>query len=515
MHSPLSVVVFSACAFVSVAVSGPAASAQDRFETIRESIRTKMVQRSVPSIAVAVAEGDKILWEQGFGWANREKRIHADANTMYSLASISKPLTATALMTLVRAGKIDLDQPINDYLGPAKLRARVGDAAEATVRRVANHSAGLPEYYQYFYENEPQRPASPDETILRYGNLFSAPGERFQYSNLGYGVLSYVISRVSGMTFADYMRDEVFLKLGMTRTAVGIDPALREYQAIRYDGEDLVPIAPYQFDHEGASAIYSSAHDLVRFGMFSLKAHLPDQVAILPDSLIDAMQVPTITERPGVGYGVGWEKSEGSGYTLMTHSGGMPGVATWLRLEPSKKIAIVVLCNEDDRLAHTIADEITALMLPHWQIPELAVSKPLTHPVPSAQLVGLWKGNLSTYLKDIPITIEIRASGDVHVQLGDQYKTLLDHAQFSDGLLRGIMNGDVELPEAARRPYTLSVNLKLRNGNVLSGAISARTNGEGTMLAYPYVSLAAGVPDATRIEKNAFVITQWCELSKQ
>jgi CubicO group peptidase (beta-lactamase class C family) len=190
----------------------------DRFEPVRESIRNQLVQRKVPSVAVAVAEGERILWEEGFGWADREKRIPADAHTMYSLASISKPLTATALMTLVNAGKIDLDRPVNDYLGAAKLQARMGDARDATVRRVANHSAGLPEHYQFFYENEPWGPPSPDETILRFGNLFTAPGEYYRYSNLGYGILSNVISRLSGKPFADYMRDEVFLKLGMTRS---------------------------------------------------------------------------------------------------------------------------------------------------------------------------------------------------------------------------------------------------------------------------------------------------------
>ncbi len=179
-----------------------------------------MVERSVPSISVAVARGDQILWEESFGWADRERKIPADPNTPYSIASITKPMTATALMTLVRAGKIDLDRPINDYLGATKLRARLGDAREATVRRVANHSAGLPEHYQFFYKDEPWRPPSIDETILRFGNLFTPPDEAFRYSNLGYGLLSTIIARASGRSYARYMRDEVFLKLGMTHTTV-------------------------------------------------------------------------------------------------------------------------------------------------------------------------------------------------------------------------------------------------------------------------------------------------------
>ena len=324
--------------------------AQDQFDSIRDSIRTKMQDRRVPSIAVAVAQGDKILWQQGFGWADRERHIPADENTMYSLASISKPLTATALMTLVSAGKIDLDRPINDYLGTAKLHARVGNAQDATVRRVANHTSGLPEYFQFFYENESWRAPSMNETVRRFGNLVTAPGEHFQYSNLGFGLLADVIARVSGKSYPDYMRQEVFLKLGMTRSAVGIDPALREFEATRYDGEDITPIVHYSTDHPGASEIYSSAHDMALFGMFSLKEHLPNQVPILSDAWIDEMQRPTAASGSRTGYGVGWEVNTAYGPTIVSHSGGMPGVATWLRLVPSQKLVIVVLCNEDDRL---------------------------------------------------------------------------------------------------------------------------------------------------------------------
>jgi CubicO group peptidase (beta-lactamase class C family) len=502
--------------FLSLFVCGVfahSAVAQDQFEPIRASIRARMLQRNVPSIAVAVAKGDKILWEQGFGWADREKRIPADANTMYSLASISKPLTATALMTLVNAGKIDLDKPINDYLGEAKLRARVGDASGATVRRVANHSSGLPEHFQFFYENEPWRAPSMDETILHFGNLVTAPGERLQYSNLGYGVLSYVISRVSGKSFADYMRQEVFLKLGMMRSAVGTDNALAPFEATRYDGEDSTPIAYYNTDHPGASEIYSSAHDLALFGMFSLKAHLANQAAILPDNLIDSMQQPTMSARAGVGYGIGWEKDTTAGATIVSHSGGMPGVATWLRLAPAEKIVIVVLCNEDDRLAHTIADEITAQLIPNWKLPAAAGLRAAF--IPSHDLIGTWKGSVQTYQATTPFQLDILASGEIRVQLGNQLATLLDHPWFEDGYLHGTFKGDIGLPEATRRPYVVSLSLKLRDGHVLNGAVTARADGNGTMPAYEFARSSAITPHPLRIEKDTFVLTQWGELSKQ
>ncbi len=503
----LTLALFVCCAFT------PSCPAQDQFESIRTSIPNQMRQRNVPSIAVAVAQGDHILWEQGFGWADREKRIPADANTMYSLASISKPLTATALMTLVAAGKIDLDKPVNDYLGDAKIRARIGNADDATVRRVANHSSGLPEHFQFFYRNESWRAPAMDETILRFGNLVTLPGEQFQYSNLGYGVLNGIISRVSGKSFADYMRQEVFLKLGMTRSAVGNDTALAQYEAIRYDGQDATPIVYYDTDHPGASEIYSSAHDMALFGMFSLKAHLPSQSAILPDALIDAMQKPSIFFYPGAGYGIGWQSDTRNGITIVNHSGGMPGVSTWLRLVPEQNLVIVVLSNSDDRLANTIADQITMKLVPNWKLSPPAAPEPPF--VPPTDLVGKWNGTVQTYRSSTPFHLEVSSSGEIRVNLGNQFGTILDQVSFQNGTLHGMFKGDIDLPEAARRPYVLSVDLKLRDGKVLNGAIAARATGTGTMPAYNVSLPGRAIPQSIRVEKGAFVLTQWAELQKQ
>src|SRR5438034_2341809 len=130
---------------------GSARVTNDVFGAVRDLIRGRLVEQVVPSLAVAVARDGEILWEEGFGWADRENRVPATEHTMYSLASISKPITATGVMVLKERGKLDLDRPINDYLGEAKLKAWIGDAAEATVRRVANHTSGLPLHWHFFY----------------------------------------------------------------------------------------------------------------------------------------------------------------------------------------------------------------------------------------------------------------------------------------------------------------------------------------------------------------------------
>ncbi len=468
-------------------------AAADPFDPIRGFIRKGLVETGAASIAVAVAKDGKIVWEEGFGWADREKRVPSTEHTMYSLASISKPITATGLMVLVERGKIDLNRPANDYLGNAKLRGRAGDAAQATVRRVANHSSGLPQHVQFFYSNEARRPPSMDETILRYGNLVTVPGERFQYSNLGFGILDYVMERAVGRTYADFMREEVFLPLGLTRTSVHIGPGLEPYASVRY-GRDGLPIPFYEFDHTGASAVWASAHDLVRFGMFHLKTHLPDQKPVLSDASIDAMKQPTFPSGPTTGYGVAWVVNDtADGYRVVSHNGAMGGVATTLRMVPSENLAVVVLCNSSDQLPHRTADEIFKVMLPKWRPAESrqdSRAEPFQTP---RELTGTWTGRIATYKTEIPFTLRFLESGDVHAQLGEQIKTLVNDPRFRDGYFSGLTIGDLRTEDTGSGPAAIQLLLKLRR-NVLNG------------------SATATAPPGRR---GGFTLTHWVELTKQ
>jgi hypothetical protein len=284
------------------------------------------------------------------------------------------------------------------------------------------------------------------------------------------------------------------VKLGLTHTSIGIGPGLERYEAVRY-GPDGLAIPFYDFDHRGASAVYASAHDLVRFGLFHLKAHLPDQKAILPDESIDAMHAATMVSGKNAGYGVGWATNDlPNGYHVVSHNGSMGGVATTLRLIPSEKLAVVVLCNAGNPLPHRIADEILAAMLPKWKMdrePPAPRPQGTFHPTP--ELLGSWSGTLVTYKTDIPLTVRILESGDIHAQLGQQLKMLWNDVRWSDGFLSGRMLGNIGTDDAGRRPYALSFSLKLR-GDVLNGAASA-------------ISMPG--------RRSGNALTQWVELKKQ
>lgn len=476
------------------------------FEAVGRAIQAAIVEQGIPSVAVAVAQGGEIVWQQGFGWADKEARLEASEHVMYSLASITKPITTTALMILRERGLVDLERPINDYLGNAPLTAWIGAARDATVRRVADHTSGLGLHYQFFYEDEPERRPPMAETIRRYGHLVTAPGERWQYSNLGYGLLDHLIATLSGKSYADFVREEVFIPLGMTRASVDIGPGLEPYVAQRY-GTDGIAFPFYDFDHPGGSAVYCSAHDLARFGMFHLKAHLSDQQAILADATIDEMQVPSATRPDGSGYGLGWMSYEEDGLPYVQHTGGMGGVQTFLRLVPEAGIVVALLTNSSRAMTPTresFVEDIVAVLLPEYgralaeRRAGAAAEAAAQVFEPPADLVGVWRGTLHTWLREDALALWCDPSGMVRVQIGEGLQTLVNDPALADGWLTGVMLGDINLPDVSRRRHNLHLDLRLR-GEVLSGAIIAQA-----------LPVALGAPHG----RVGNALSQWAELRK-
>ena len=295
--------------------------AEKRFLKISRAIQQLVDAQEVPSLAIAVARDGRIVWEAAFGWADRDSRIPASPHTPYSLASISKPFTATAVMKLVDGRHLELDRQANDYLGNARILGP--DASKATVRRVLSHTAGLPPYFRPFFAGN----APPIEALIARDALISGPpGRRHVYSNLGYGILEHIIARASGMTYEEYMQREIFGPLRLENASVPLAPLPNA--AVRYD-ERNQPMPFYDLGHRGASSIFASAHDLVRFGMFHLKEQLDDSKSILMSRSIDEMQRIQTPRTGPHGYGLGWRISEEqTGFRRVGHTGGMPGVTT-------------------------------------------------------------------------------------------------------------------------------------------------------------------------------------------
>jgi len=442
-------------------------------QELEEFLQSGIDPVTFPSVAYGISKGEKTVVLGSAGYADADKETLATTRTPYSLASVTKPMTTTALAILVDRGLVDLDAPVNEYLGEQKLQARVGSAENATVRTVANHTSGLPLHYQFFYQDEPYRPPTMDETIAKYGKLYNPPGEHYQYSNIGYGVLDYVVERVSGRSYAQFMAEEVFRPLGMAQASIGA----RGDQAISY-GADGVGYPPYGFDHPGASAAFASVEDLLKFG----QSHLGFGTQILNSSTRREMQRPTASSGGTTGYGVGWaSNSDFFGIRTVSHSGGMSGVNTVLTLVPEHDLAIAILVNGQSQLPFRGVENALAALIPAFA-ERLAAERqkepvePIREEVPT-ELLRHWSGCIETDTGDYPLVLELLGPFEAVALYGGN-RIAVEEVEMKEGRLKGTINGIVPTVDAARRMHQMHLNLSLR-GDALCGPIAAVSTFEG------------------------------------
>jgi CubicO group peptidase (beta-lactamase class C family) len=348
-------------ALLNLVLTDVPAHADARFERIAREIRSLVAANRVPSIAVAVAKDGRIVWEFAEGWADRERGIPATSHTPYSLASISKPFTATAVLKLVEARRLTLDGPVNSYLGPARI---TGTRAErATLRHLLAHTAGLSAYFRMRSADDEQ---SFEDTIATRALLVLPPGQSYIYSNLGYGILDHIIERVAGVPYADFLHRELFEPLQLRHTSV--PTAAPRAAAVRY-GDGGWPLGFYDLDHRGASSVYASAYDLVRFGIAHASGATDERESsprMLRAASIREMQRVHAQLDVGSGYGLGWQIDDDGGFRRVGHTGGMPGVTTVLTLFPAERVVIVVLANQRSDLIVPLAHRLAAALIPAY-----------------------------------------------------------------------------------------------------------------------------------------------------
>src|SRR5271165_7559990 len=222
--------------------------------------------RGIPGLALAVAVDGKIMYSEGFGYADLEERVPVWPTTKFRIGSISKPLTATGLMQLVEAGKVDLDAPVQKYVPsfPDK-------GAPITVRMVAGHLAGIRHYQgQEFANQKHYTNVLEGLKIFENDPLVSPPGAKFNYSSYGFNLLSAVIEAASGEEFLPYMQAHVFTPLGLAHTTADQNTRIIEQRSRFYElpKDGAVENAIYvdnSYKWAGGGFL-STAEDLVRFG---------------------------------------------------------------------------------------------------------------------------------------------------------------------------------------------------------------------------------------------------------
>jgi CubicO group peptidase (beta-lactamase class C family) len=383
----------------------------------------------------------------------------------------------------------------NHILKSNQLRSPFGDLPNVTVRKLLNHTSGLSRHSQMFIGHEIESLPGIEETIRRYGVLTKPAGETFEYSNLGYGVLSHIVSRTSNQTFADFLRQRVFLPLGMTRSFYARPANLVSSTAVGYSPGQK-PVAEILSDTPGAADVYSSVHDLLLFGMFHLNEKTPGQQQILKDETLTEMRRESAAR--GISrYGLGWESLQIGRYNLVYHHGSNGYGTSVFVLLPEKRICISILSNITTPQTEPLADDILKILVSDYeenldQFRKTARRDEAPPYKPTAQYLGHWKGSILTWNEEIPVEMWFQADGDVQIQMRGQYRNLLNGVRFDDQFLRGSFQGNIGTRDAGRYPYNLHLRLKLRGGGVLNGSITS-----------------------TSISPQGNVLSSWVELERQ
>lgn len=450
------------------------------------SIDDEVAAGRLTGVSVALVQHGEIVWEAGFGWADRAAGRKATSRTAFSIASTSKPFTTTAAMTLVAAGKLALDRPANDYLGRDKIVDDRGPVAAVTVRRLATHSSGLPTFFAMYPDGTGQ--PSVSDLLRDYGHIVAPPGERYEYSNLAMAVLAEIVARRAGVDFGRYLQAEVLAPLGMHDSFFDTDVSRRSEMAVRYDDAGG-PLPFYVTATPGSGEVYASAHDLARFAMFHLKDLRADQRQILSAAQLDELHRPaTDVGPPGQSYAMGWEVLRRRGEPdVLHHGGGQAGVAAQFVLVPSYDAACIVLSNRrSPAFLEELRDRMLRTVVPGWHgmpAPPAPGLQPLT---PPADYVGTWRGTLRAQGAEVPVVLTITGDRAGTVAVGDGPATAITDLGISDGLLSGDTVGNIGSPDTRRWHLDkLSLGLKLRGASI-DGEIVAWQKTDRQMTILPF-----------------------------
>lgn len=469
-------------------VYGSVRERQD-FGPVRDRILQAIAKGSATGVAVAVAYGGRIVWEEGFGWANRETGVKVTPRTPFSLASITKSFTATTVMTLVAEGKVSLDEPANKHLSKSKIEGANGNADGATVQRLGAHASGLPTMFETYFGN--QRAQSPNALLGDYGRLAYPPGSCYEYSNLGFAALGEIASNLTGTDFGTLMTQRVLSPLGLHDSFFDTNLARLPTGAVRYDTSGN-PIPYYTTSTPASGELYSSAHDLARFAMFNMKNPGDERARILDDRWIDELHKPVFVGRSGVATTFGWFLAHlKSGVPVILKNGGQQGVATVLYMIPSENLACLVLTNRSDarELAHSVCDQILASYLPEWIPPEENADLPPSPFVVTREFGGRWAGMLTDGGANMRVKLEIESSDSAALALDGKPAEKITELQAEGIAFTGTSTGLIESADAIRnQARTLKIKLIPHEGKLV-GRVIAEDGKPGSMpsVMLPYV----------------------------
>ncbi|MEZ5040875.1 MAG: serine hydrolase domain-containing protein [Saprospiraceae bacterium] len=307
----------------------------------REIVKQIAKENQFPGVAVAVAVKGKIVWSEGFGYANIEtaKKVNP-GKSLFRIGSISKPFSAAALIKLVEEGKIDLDLPIQTYVPrfPEK-------DYPITLRQLAGHIAGIRHYEgTEFLSDKKYTSVTEGLDIFQHDPLLFEPGSKYSYSSYGWNLISAAIETAANQDFLSYMEKTVFEPLKLKHTMPDYADQEPPHRVHFYDLTDGKIVESPYVDNSykwAGGGFLSTAKDLIRFAHGHIYG---DYLKAGSLALLTTSQLTNDGKKTN--YGIGWRSGEDKkGRQWFGHSGGSVGGTSYLIIYPKEEMVVVTLVN--------------------------------------------------------------------------------------------------------------------------------------------------------------------------
>jgi CubicO group peptidase (beta-lactamase class C family) len=357
-----------------------------------------MQQNNVAGLSIALVDHYKLVWAEGFGFQNMEDNISATDRSIYNLASVTKLITATAIMQLVEQGLIDLDQPIREYIPEFQIRSRFTNTQPVTVRTLLTHHSGLPGDREI--NQLTSKPFEHFSVVLEhYKKEYAAypPDHVWAYCNQGYNLLGVIIERISDSTYEEYIQRNIFEPLGMKNTAVSKDDIPVELHSKVYRTKSNSSYWYSYFRDRPAGGLLSSVYEMSFFMRMVLnEGSFKDRDIIQRDTLEEMLTVQNDVIPLDIGFklGLGWYLDRVClryAGRYCGHGGDFAAAHTHMSLLPDHKLGVIVAANTDT--AAVIVREIADLAL---QL-ALEIKTGLKPPDENHESVKLAKNQLHEY----------------------------------------------------------------------------------------------------------------------
>ena len=299
-----------------------------------------------------------------FGVLERGKNIQPDENSIFELASVGKTFTAVVLADMHVKGECDLDDPIEEFL-PTNVKTPKRDGRSITLVDLATQTSGLPSMPDNFQPGDPLNPYKDYTVEQMYAALgqtqLSAPiGSRYEYSNLGFGLLGNLLERKAGVPYERLVVDRLCSPLGMESTRMTLSPSLKARLATPHDGGK--PVVVWEdTTMAGAGSFLSSCSDMLKY----VRAHFDDSHP-LHEALMLAVKKRRPTDSPETAIGLGWHVTSENALDIVWHNGGAGGSSSYVALLPEQEVGVVVLSNSSSSV-DDLGRKLIYLVHRHWE----------------------------------------------------------------------------------------------------------------------------------------------------